>query len=231
MIAGVDRVLVPEMLDALPPEASEARASRRDLRRINAIMLQTRIMAALLRTHVPAPPRTLVDLGSGDGHGALRLARALSGAWPEVTLTLLDARPAVPDAVRAGIEATGWRVEVAAADVFDWLGRAPPHDVAVANLFVHHFEGAALARLLRAVAARAGVFVATEPRRGRIALLASRAVGAIGANAVTCHDAPASVRAGFAGAELSALWPGWVLAEGPRAPFTHVFAASSEGLA
>ena len=228
MTARLDRVLVPEMLDALPPEAPEARASRRDLRRINAIMLQTRIMAGLLRSHVPAPPRTVVDLGSGDGHAALGLARALSGAWPDVVLTLLDARPAVPDAVRAGIEGAGWRVEVAEADVFDWLGRAPPHDVAVANLFVHHFEGMALARLMRAVAARARVFVATEPRRARLALAASRAVGAIGANAVTRHDAPASVRAGFAGVELSALWPGRVLVEGPRAPFTHVFAASSE---
>ena len=228
MTARVDRVLVPELLDALPPEAPEARASRRDLRRINAIMLQTWIMSSLLRTHVPSPPRTIVDLGCGDGHAALGLARALSGAWPDVTFTLLDARPAVSNAVRTGIEAAGWRVEVAQADVFDWLGHAPRRDVAVANLFVHHFEAGALARLLRGIAARAGTFVATEPRRARLALWASRAVGAIGANAVTRHDAPASVRAGFAGAELSALWPGRVFVEGPRAPFTHVFAATSE---
>ena len=56
-------------------------------------------------------------------------------------------------------------------------------------------------------------------------VVAARAVGAIGANAVTRHDAPASVRAGFHGAELSRLWPGEVGFEGRRGPFTHGFAA------
>ena len=70
-----------------------------------------------------------------------------------------------------------------------------------------------------------GEVVATEPLRTPLSYLAARAVGAIGANAVTRHDAPASVRAGFHGAELSRLWPGMVGFEGGRGPFTHGFAA------
>jgi hypothetical protein len=49
---------------------------------------------------------------------------------------------------------------------------------------------------------------------------------AIGANDVTLHDAAASVRAGFKGAELSRLWPtGYTdqIDERGIGPFTHVF--------
>jgi hypothetical protein len=49
--------------------------------------------------------------------------------------------------------------------------------------------------------------------------------------AVTRHDAPASVRAGFAGLELSALWPNegrWELHESTRL-FAHCFVARKRG--
>jgi hypothetical protein len=54
-------------------------------------------------------------------------------------------------------------------------------------------------------------------------------VGFIGCNAVTRHDAVASVRAGFAGTDLSTLWPGkseWRLAERRIGWFTHAFLAA-----
>ena len=80
------------------------------------------------------------------------------------------------------------------------------------------------------MAPRTRFLVATEPLRTRPSLLASRLVGLIGANDVTRHDAPASVRAGFRGRELRALWEprlGMVIAEQARMPFTHAFAAAS----
>jgi len=47
---------------------------------------------------------------------------------------------------------------------------------------------------------------------------------------VTRHDAVASVRAGFRGTELSALWPdakdhAWILRERGVFPFTHALVA------
>jgi hypothetical protein len=95
------------------------------------------------------------------------------------------------------------------------------------NLFMHHFEEAALRRLLAATARVAPLFVACEPRRAGLPLLASRLVGAVGCGPVTRHDAPVSVRAGFRGNELSQLWPrsGWSLHEGSARLFTHGFAA------
>ena len=74
---------------------------------------------------------------------------------------------------------------------------------------------------------------ACEPRRSRFALRASRLLGLIGCNDVTRHDAAASVRAGFAGRELSALWPdeaGWQIDERPAAPFSHLFVARRDAL-
>ena len=63
--------------------------------------------------------------------------------------------------------------------------------------------------------------------------MASRLVGALGANAVTREDAVLSVRAGFRGAELSALWPGdaaaWQLDEHAAAAFSHVLRAVRRG--
>ena len=45
---------------------------------------------------------------------------------------------------------------------------------------------------------------------------------------MTCHDAVVSVRAGFTGQELSALWPdreGWELNETHAGRFSHLFVA------
>jgi hypothetical protein len=50
-------------------------------------------------------------------------------------------------------------------------------------------------------------FFACEPHRGWLALAGSHLVGALGANAVTRHDAVASVHAGFRGSEIGAFWP------------------------
>jgi hypothetical protein len=99
----------------------------------------------------------------------------------------------------------------------------------LANLFLHHFDEPTLKILMAAIAARSDAFVACEPRRNRFAWCASRLVGVLGANAITRHDAVASVQAGFADRELSALWPhaqaDWRCHEYVAPPFTHVFSA------
>jgi SAM-dependent methyltransferase len=217
---------VPELLDTMLPEAPAARASRRDLRRINGLMLQARILTGLLVAHVSQPPRRIVELGCGDGHATLAVARGLAPTWPGAELTLVDAQPIVSRRVLAEIAALGWTVEVVTADIFDWLGQATPHDLAVANLFLHHFETSPLSRLLQGLARLSRMFVATEPRRSTLALVAARSVRAIGANAVTRHDAAASVRAGFRDGELTAHWPGQVRFDAARGPLMHAFVAS-----
>lgn len=227
MTSLVARTVTPEHLDFLPPRAPEAVASRRDLRRINALMLQSRILARLMRTHVDRPPRRIVELGCGDGHLTLALAQKLSEMWPCVHLTLIDAQPVVSDALRDEIRQLSWTVEVQTRDALDWLAVAQRQDLVYCNLFLHHFEGAALVRLLGAIAAVTRTCVATEPRRGALAQLGARSLAMIGANSVTRHDAVVSVQAGFRAGELGAVWPGTVRTDRSFGPFTHGFAALS----
>ncbi|MGD9545094.1 MAG: class I SAM-dependent methyltransferase [Methylocystis sp.] len=209
--------------------------SRRDLRRINRWMLQSKIMATLLLRHFDRPPKTILDLGSGDGALMLGVARRLAPKWPGVTARLLDQQDILSDETRRAFEAIGWRVERIVADVFDYLSHdAAKTDIISANLFLHHFENPDLARLLELAAARTTLFAACEPRRDRFSLLASSLVWVIGCNDVTQWDAKTSVRAGFNGRDLSKLWPspnGWVLDETYEMPFTHCFAARRSTLA
>jgi hypothetical protein len=213
------RVVEPEWLDTLPPRDPRAERSRRDLARLNAIMANARIVASLLDG---ARIGRVAEIGAGDGAFASRLAGKLGNKGEFV---LLDRQPAV-----APVPAVpGWQLATVTRDVFEWLedpatGR---FDAIIANLFLHHFDDAALGRLLELVAPRTTRFAACEPRRSGVALAASRAVGWIGCNDVTRHDAVASVRAGFTGREISHLWtaPGWSLHESRRGLFSHAFVA------
>jgi hypothetical protein len=224
------RRVEPEILDGLAADDPQAVHSRRDLAHINALMFQVPIMAGLLRKHVKAAPMRILEIGAGDGAFMLAVARRLAKQWPDVELTLLDRIDLVPSARRDDFAKLGWRVEGVTAEIFEWLDRAGDQrfDVIVANLFLHHFDNADLSHLFLRMHQLAPVLLATEPRRGSFPLAAARLLWAIGANGVTLHDAATSVRAGFAGKELSALWPagqGRPIEERRGWLFSHVFAA------
>jgi SAM-dependent methyltransferase len=218
------RVLVPELLDLLPADDPRAMRSRRDLARINVVMMQHRIMArALVGLRAP---RLLADLGGGDGRFLLGVARRLK-QWRGVRAVILDRKAIVSRETREAFQALGWSCEVMQGDIFETLPRLSP-DIVTANLFLHHLEDGALTRLLALVAARTAGFVGCEPRRSAFAALGARLVFMLGANDVSRHDALASVRAGFAGRELSSLWPQspkWEIEEHGVFPFTHLFVA------
>ena len=241
------RVVAAEALDTLAPDDPSALRSRRDLRRVHRAMGTQAIVTAALRDLLAARPDgtslRILELGAGDGQLMLGVARALvhpsAPPRPRIELTLLDRQRLVVPATMAGYAALGWAAVELVEDVADWARAAndPPHAEAgsprwhliVANLFMHHFEGAQLAHLLGAIAQRCDHFFACEPRRAWLALAGSHLVGAIGANAVTREDAVLSVHAGFRGAELSALWPGraadWRWREYPAGLFSHCFLA------
>jgi SAM-dependent methyltransferase len=223
---SIPRRVEAEWLDELPVHDPRAQRSRRELARVNALMANAGIVADCLRAG--GTPDSIVELGAGDGRFAARLARALGEAPPGARMTLVDRQPSMDIGARARLEALGWRVEVATADAIDWLGCAPAQGAIVANLFLHHLDDDALARLLALAAGCTRRFVACEPRRPRLAGLGARMLGAIGCGPVTRHDAVASVRAGFCGGELTALWPreaGWATEEGARGLFSHAFVA------
>jgi len=225
---SLPRRLEPEWLDHLPAEDPRAMRSRRDLTRVNRFMGNAGRMAAALARHAPSAPRTIIDLGSGDGQFMLQVARRLAPRWSDVTVVLLDQQNIVSLATRGGFAKLGWRAEPTSADVFDFLARARAADIVTANLFLHHFVDEQLTRLFAQVARMAALMVACEPRRSKLVVEASRLLWLAGCNDVSVHDAVVSARAGFSGRELSALWPHdpqWQLQEHAVGLFSHRFIA------
>jgi len=243
----MQRIVAAETLDGLAENDPAAMRSRRDLQRIHRLMgtrgIMTRALQGLAASRPAAGPLRLLELGAGDGSLMLGVAGRLAAQWPAVEITLLDRQDLVTPATVDAYACLGWTASTQVADVFDWASRHAPAgrepgarwDVIVASLFLHHFEGQALATLLAAIESRARRFFACEPRRARLALAGSHLVGAVGANAVTRQDAVLSVHAGFQGKELGVMWPGhgafWTVREYPAGLFSHCFFAERSGLA
>jgi hypothetical protein len=227
----MERRLEREWLDELAPDDPLALGSRRDLRRLNALMGNSGIAARALLSLTPRPglPR-VIELGAGDGDFLLQVARGVNGQCGKAMATLVDRQGSIGEETRFGFERIGWQIERVEADVRTWVTGLQPSGPAIvlANLFLHHFSGAELRELFAVLSARTIGLVAIEPRRSALALFCSRLVYFVGCNRITRHDAPVSVRAGFKDRELSAIWPernGWSLEERGAGLFSHLFVA------
>ncbi len=225
------RVVLPELLDELDPDDPRAQQSRRDLRRVHRAMGSLSILQrGIFRLPLPKPPTRILELGAGDASLLLRLARA-QPTWRGVALTVLDRHDLLSNETKTAYDQLGWNLTVLRADVIEWAREDHPRhfDLCLANLFLHHFDTAALIALMTAIAETSDAFIACEPRRNTFAWLGSQLVAFLGANAVTRGDAVKSVEAGFAGQELTAIWPhpreAWWFTEYSAPPFTHCFTA------
>ena len=240
----MQRIVTAETLDGLPESDPAAMRSRRDLQRVHRVMgtrgMVRRALVDMMRFRSVAKPLRILELGAGDGSLMLGVAATLAPAWPTVEITLLDRHSLVDQATVDRYALCGWKVKKKLVDVIDWAANDDAAastrnrwDVIVANLFLHHFDGAPLHLLMNAMAARCNRLFACEPRRARLALVGSHLIGAIGANAVTREDAVLSVRAGFCDHELTRLWPrdgdGWRTQEYSAGLFSHCFRAERVG--
>lgn len=184
-----ERVVRAELLDSLPHDDPGAIRSRRDLRRINALMGNDRWILETVSRFPDAAARGIVELGAGDGALAGKLARR----FPDAEISACDLAPRP-----AGLDP---RVRWVHGDVF--RHEAPAGGVLVANLFLHHFEGAALEALGRFCAA-CDALVFCEPHRGALPHLLGGLIRPF-VNPVTRHDMHVSIRAGFIHGELPRL--------------------------
>jgi len=227
----MNRIVLPELLDVLPPQAAAALRSRRDLRRVNAWMRHPRIMARALQANLPGQgAQHLVELGAGDGHFLLSVAKRVNGRWPDTQALLVDQLNVLEPRTGEAFRRFGWHARTEIAEAAEWLhqARPQPEQVILGNLFFHQFQAQPLAELLRLAAGSARLVIALEPRRSWPARVCGRMLWAIGCGPVTRHDARISIRAGFVGGELSALWPdsaNWRLTEQPAGFFSHLFIA------
>lgn len=121
----------------------------------------------------------MLELGAGDGSLMLGVARELTSEWGgAVRLTLIDRQNLVMPQTLAAYQAAGWSAQACVADALDWADShagqvvCEPQtsgrwDLVIVNLFLHHFEGAALAKLVGGIERSADRFIACEPARGR----------------------------------------------------------------
>ena len=225
------RVLEPETLDQLAPDDPAAQRARRDLRRVNAVHGRAPHPRAgaregaggdrrdgRRRRPAAAHPRDRLRRRPPDARGRPAPRRALARASSSTCSTASRSstpRRSPPMPRRAGRRG---RASPTCSTGPPTATSSEHWDVVVANLFLHHFDGVALRRLLAGCARRADALAACEPRRSRFALGASHLIFFLGANAVTRRDGVLSVRAGFVGHELSDAWQAGPPAGDPIAP-------------
>jgi len=233
-LGSMARRVEPEWLDQLPADDPGATSSRRDLRRINAWMGNASAMARALRG-TPDRPQTgrLVEIGAGDGEFLLSVVRRLPkqpARGPRFSeAVLVDRQLLLREDTAACYAHFHWKVQAVQSDAMDYLANGlESGSTVVANLFLHHFTPEHLRHMLHALSRQTSRFIAIEPRRTRLGWFLARGLRWIGCHAVTRHDAPISVRAGFRDSELSQLWPTsatWSLAERRSGLFSHLFVA------
>ena len=61
------RIVIPEILDHLPPADPDALRSRRDLRRINFLMGNERWICREMQRFPQAAQKGIVEIGAGEG--------------------------------------------------------------------------------------------------------------------------------------------------------------------
>ena len=183
----IKRVVLPEILDHLAPDDPEAMRSRRDLRRINFLMGNEAWILRQVRQFPQAADHGIVEIGAGDG----TLCHRLSTGFPNAPVSAYDLAPAprIP----------GSRIAWHQGDLF--TAPAPAAGgVLVANLFLHHFEGAALVAL-GTWANAFEVLVFNEPDRARMPHVLGGIMHPF-VNRVTRHDMHVSITAGFQPGEI-----------------------------
>jgi hypothetical protein len=179
----------------------------------------------------PAKNTTMFHpLPKGEGRGEGKRDFLHGKKWRDIEALFVDLQNLLTNETKAEFAALHWAVRSVEADIFQWLNdhTADKTDVILGNLVLHHFTDPQLSTLFSAAAKRADAFIAVEPRRSTWPLFWTQWLSLIGCNAVTCHDARISVRAGFTGRELSALWPNdgnWELSERRAGLFSHLFVA------
>ncbi len=184
----LSRQLVPELLDALPHADPAAVHSRRDLRRINFLMGNTRWFLRNLPRIMDQGDRVL-ELGAGTGE----LGQALFRQGVHVDAMDRCPPPAAWPADRSWHE----------ADALTFNDYSL-YSVVIGNLIFHHFSPTELADLGAKFNHSARLIIACEPARYRcFQVLFSCIAPLLGANHVTRHDAHVSIAAGFRRDELT----------------------------
>jgi ubiquinone/menaquinone biosynthesis C-methylase UbiE len=203
-----------ELLDRHDLAPAETARSLAELDRVNrALFGWLPIQRALLpRLESGAPPARLLDLGTGSGEVAGKLARAAERGGAAVTLVGLDRKLAHLAIGRAMARRQGSarRQLRVAGDAAALPFRDGAFAWSFSTLFFHHFDGEANRRILAEMrrVTRAGAAV-VDLRRSRLLLALVRLLlPLLGTGAVTRNDGRVSVHRAWTIAEVARLVEG-----------------------
>ncbi len=186
----MERVVDPEILDALPSDDPRAIRSRRDLRRINFVMGNERWIARCAVKLPAAREGGVWELGAGEGRLLARLAKRDSS----LQLSGCDFLP-------KPAELPGW-IDWHQGDALETLASADG-GLLIASLFLHHFMPPDLNRL-GGMLKNFEALCFAEPLRTATSLNQARMLLPF-VSEVTRHDMLVSIRAGFLPGELAGL--------------------------
>jgi len=217
-----ERLVVPEILDELPPDDPRAVRSRRDLRLINSLMGNYRWLSRRIEHVQKENPHGWVEIGSGDGSLRGALGRGKSEHFHVCGIDFAPRPDRWP-------ESWDW----CQGDIFKQLPNLPKHERPegiLANLFLHHFECPALSDLGEIIQNRFHRVIVSEPARYPIFRNLGYGLFPL-VNDVTRHDMQVSIGAGFRPGELFealGLGPDWKLRESVTALGAYRFEAWKE---
>jgi hypothetical protein len=186
------RIVEPEWIDRLDPESPEAQRSRRELRRMNALMRNFDWFRTRLADDTSGSWQGL-EIGAGDGAlGAHLFADQKTRRRIEFAGIDRIGRPASWP--------TSW--QWVQEDILQFQ-RWKEFPLLIANMVLHHFSEDELARLGVRIRESCRFLFALETARSPLHLAQARVLRTLGAlGPVGYHDASTSIRAGFVGEEL-----------------------------
>lgn len=192
------RLILPELLDTLPPE--QARASLRDLVRINRRWGGHSTLRRLLQENVPDDGQafSVLDVGAASGD----MGACIREWYPAAKVTSLDYVPS-----HLGGEQPGGMTRRVAADAFRLPFRPASFDYVFCSLFLHHFQGERVVELLKSFGevARKAVLVIDLERNPIPYYFIAWSRPLFGWDPITVHDGAISVEAAFRQNELEDL--------------------------
>jgi SAM-dependent methyltransferase len=199
------RVISSELLDEDLGTPREVAASLDDLWRMNrwlgGISSNLRLLERFLRRTGKRSIRVL-DVGAGDGRLASHLRERLLERGVESEFTVVDYR--LSHLRNRNSAATSLQRVV--ADALHLPFSESSFDVAMCNLFFHHFSGEKAIALLQSLAeAASGAVLVNDIERHLVPYLFISYARMFTRSRVTRHDAPASVRQAYTRKELARL--------------------------
>ena len=195
----------PERIDRLEQEPAVLERSLAQVAAVNRWLGGWRSVLRELPAFLPpAGPARVLDVGAGNGDGAIAVARWARRHGREVHVTASDAHPQILAIAR---RRTGRfpEIQVEHADALELPYPDGAFHACLLTLTFHHFENGQALRVLRELArvARLGIVV-SDLDRSWANYLGARCLGLTlwAGNRLTRHDGPLSVLRAYTAAEL-----------------------------